>query len=460
MAYIYIIDDDQTIREMLVEFLESKGHEVNTFPSAEEAEQVLLNEQPDIALLDVRLPGMDGLALLGKLKDKTIRTGIIMMTGHADYHTAVRAIKLGARDFVSKPFSLVDVYSIIEKALEDNKRDEQLNYYESVDKQRVSDMIGSSEAMRDTYKFIARVATSDKTSVLIEGETGTGKGMVARSIHYGSPRRDLPFIEINCSAFQPTLLETELFGHEVGAFTGANTRKKGLLEIASSGSFFLDEVGDMSPELQSKLLKVLEDQSFRRVGGTREIHIDTRIISATSKDLNQAVKSGHFRADLYYRLHVAAISLPPLRERGTDILLIANHYLNIFSREFKKPIQGLSDEANEALLQHPWVGNVRELRNVIERGVLFETGEILSRESIGLAESNPSKPPCDESESGNLPLIYIPEEGISFEEVERNYIVMALEKSSGNKSKAAKLLGFSRETMKYRLKRFGIKSSK
>ncbi|NQV48863.1 MAG: sigma-54-dependent Fis family transcriptional regulator [Candidatus Marinimicrobia bacterium] len=456
MAYIYVIDDDQTIREMLVDFLEGKGHEVNTFPSAEEAEQVLINEQPDIALLDVRLPGIDGLSFLAKLKEKTIRTGIIMMTGHADYHTAVRAIKLGARDFVSKPFSLADVYAIIEKALEDNKRNEQLTYYESVDKRRTSDMIGSSEAMRDTFKFIARVAASDKTSVLIEGETGTGKGMVARSIHYASPRRNSPFIEINCSAFQPTLLETELFGHEIGAFTGANTRKKGLLEIASGGSFFLDEVGDMSPELQSKLLKVLEDQSFRRVGGTTEIHIDTRIISATSKDLNKAVKAGHFRADLFYRLHVAAIGLPPLRERSLDILMIANHYLSIFSREFKKPINGLSDEVKDALLQHPWVGNVRELRNVIERATLFETGDTLSIESVGLLETNLAANPHAEGSKADLNSINIPPEGISFEAIERAFIIKAMEKSGGNKSKAAKLLGFSRATMKYRLKRIGV----
>lgn len=457
MAYIYVIDDDQTINEMLAEYFESKGHEVCTFRSAEDAHSKLISEQPDILLLDVRLPGVDGLTFLGQINTSLEQTGIIMMTGHADYHTAVQSIKSGARDFISKPFGLNEIQKLIDRALEDNKKNEQLQYLKEVNKQRVNDMVGSSKAMQKVFQFIDQVAASPKTSVLIEGETGTGKGMVARAIHYRSQRSNAPFIEVNCAAFQPTLLESELFGHEAGAFTGAKTRKKGLLEVAHGGTFFLDEVGDMSLELQSKLLKVLEEQSFRRVGGTREIRIDTRIISATSKDIPRAVKSGKFRTDLYYRLHVASIKLPPLREREDDILILAEHYLEIFSREFKKPIQTLSVEVQSVLRQHPWIGNVRELRNVMERAVLFETESILGVDSIGIVNQNRNKSLSSQFEIEDLEEISIPPSGISLEDVERALIEKAMEQSGRNKTHAAKLLGLSRETMKYRLKKFKAK---
>ena len=454
MAYIYVIDDDQTIGEMLVEYFESKGHETCTFQSAEEAHSKLVSEQPDILFLDVRLPGVDGLTFLGQVSAKLEQTAIIMMTGHADYHTAVQSIKSGAKDFISKPFGLSEIQKIIDRALEDNKKNEQLQYLKAVNQQRVNDMVGSSQAMQKGFKFIDQVAASPRTSVLIEGETGTGKGMVARAIHYRSQRSAAPFIEVNCAAFQTALLESELFGHETGAFTGAKTRKKGLLEIAHGGTFFLDEVGDMSLELQSKLLKVLEEQSFRRVGGTREIRIDTRIISATSKDIPMAVKSGQFRTDLYYRLHVASINLPPLREREKDILILAEHYLEIFSREFKKPIQRLSDEVKTVLMQHPWIGNVRELRNVIERAVLFETGSILGLDSIGIVNPSRNSGSSSTYDFEDLKDLSIPPAGILLENIERTLIEKAMEQSGGNKTQAAKLLGLSRETMKYRLKKY------
>jgi len=456
MAYIYVVDDDLTIREMLTEFFESRGHEINTYSSVENARDDLMNEQPDVLLLDVRLPGMDGLEFLSTVAGQLKDTCIIMMTGHADYHTAVQAIKQGARDFISKPFSLKDMDDIVEKALTDNKRTQQLQYLESANKQRVNDMVGASDRMQEVFRFIEKVASSPKTSVLIEGETGTGKGLVARAIHYQSARGDSPFIEVNCSAFQSSLLETELFGHERGAFTGANTRKKGLLELAHGGTFFLDEVGDMSLELQSKVLKVLEEQTFRRVGGTREIKIDTRIISATSKELQKAVQAGQFRTDLFYRLHVASIELPALRDRDLDIMMLADHYLMIFSLEFKKPIRGIHEDAKAVLLQHPWVGNVRELRNVIERAVLFEGSDILTLESIGISESVVHTDQQLVGEPTDVLNIAIPDTGLDFEEIERIFIIKALEKAGGNKSQAAKLLGFSRETMKYRLKKYGV----
>jgi two-component system response regulator AtoC len=456
MACIHIVDDDHTIREMLNEYFDSKGHEVRTFPNAELAVQELVSGQPDVLLLDVRLPGMDGLTFLKNVSKQIPGTGIIMMTGHADYQTAVQAMKNGAKDFVSKPFSLTEIEDVVGKVMLDKTKRDELDLFKEANLKQVNEMVGSSEPMKAVFSFVEKVASSSKTSVLIGGETGTGKGMVARAIHYRSPRKNAPFVEINCSAFQTSLLESELFGYEAGAFTGAKTRKKGLLELAHGGTFFLDEVGDMSLELQSKLLKVLEEQSFRRVGGTKEIRIDTRIISATSRDLDQLVVEENFRTDLYYRLHVASISLPPLRDRGEDIHILALHFLAVFARELKKPIGGFSPEARKALYHHPWIGNVRELKNVIERAVLFESGPELTLSSIGL----PQSVSLPDSYRQSLPIspeaMELPAEGFSFEELERNILKKAMKQSRGNKSKAAKLLGFSRETMKYRLKKFNL----
>jgi transcriptional regulator with PAS, ATPase and Fis domain len=310
--------------------------------------------------------------------------------------------------------------------------------------------------MEKVYQFIYQVAESSKTTVLIRGETGTGKGLVARSIHNQSPRAKNPFIEVNCSAIQPSLLESELFGHEAGAFTDAKNRKKGLLELAHDGTFFLDEVGDMNLASQSKLLKVLEEKTFRRVGGTKEIKIDARIISASSRDLMQLVEEKTFRADLYYRLNVASVRLPALRDRNDDILILANYFLEVFNKEFNRNIRSISPEALKMLTRHPWVGNVREIRNVMERAVLFEQSDVLSSQNISLQPISPNE---NASLSIDVDLnqdFQLPEAGISLEELEQYLLKQALERSGGNKTKAAALLGLSRETMKYRLKKFKL----
>ncbi len=455
MDLVHIVDDEKEIRYTLKKMFEFNGYDVATFSSGETALPVIMRDNPDVIILDLHLPGIDGLEILRRTKQINPEIEVVMITGYADVVSAVKAIKLGARDYIKKPVVFEELNLIVQNALEVKKKNEQLNYLNQEKRHKISDMVGTSSVMQPIYTFIDQVAASPKTSVLITGETGTGKGLVARAIHYKSPRVKNQFIEVNCSAIQPNLLESELFGYEAGAFTGADNRKKGLLELAHEGTFFLDEIGDMGLELQAKILKVIEEKSFRRVGGTKEIKIDIRIISASSKDLFQKVEEGTFRKDLIFRLNVAACNLPPLRERADDIILLTEHYLHIFNNEFGKNITNISSAAKKFLRSHTWVGNVRELRNIIERAVLFEQSDTLTRESIsGLPFSPPTTSQAEKQQ--NHSLFDIPDEGISLVDVEKDIISKALEKAGGNQTKAAKLLGLSRETLKYRLKKYKI----
>ncbi|MBC8191509.1 MAG: sigma-54-dependent Fis family transcriptional regulator [Candidatus Marinimicrobia bacterium] len=456
MVSIHIIDDDSEIRELLKELFESDEYEVSTFNSAEDAHPYILREIPDLILLDIGLPGMDGLTFLEKLKTEFDDVEVIMITGQADLRSAIRAIKLGAMDYIRKPIDPDELKIQVNHAIDRRKKREQLSYLQDKSQNHFGNIVGTSEPMQKVYQFIYQVAESSKTTILIRGETGTGKGLVARSIHYQSPRAKHPFIEVNCSAIQPSLLESELFGHEAGAFTDAKKRKKGLLELAHEGTFFLDEVGDMNLASQSKLLKVLEEKTFRRVGGTKEIKIDARIISASSKDLMTLVEENKFRADLYYRLNVASVRLPALRERDDDIIILSNYFLDVFNKEFKRNIRSISPAAQKMLMKHPWVGNVREIRNVIERAVLFEQGDVLSPQTISLQHDSQSREVQDLLDVSVNQVFHLPEEGISLEELEQNLLKQALERTGGNKTKAAALLGLSRETMKYRLKKFKL----
>ena len=456
MVSIHIIDDDSEIRELLKELFESDEYEVSTFNSAEDAHPYILREIPDLILLDIGLPGMDGLTFLEKLKTEFDDVEVIMITGQADLRSAIRAIKLGAMDYIRKPIDPDELKIQVNHAIDRRKKREQLSYLQDKSQNHFGNIVGTSEPMQKVYQFIYQVAESSKTTILIRGETGTGKGLVARSIHYQSPRAKHPFIEVNCSAIQPSLLESELFGHEAGAFTDAKKRKKGLLELAHEGTFFLDEVGDMNLASQSKLLKVLEEKTFRRVGGTKEIKIDARIISASSKDLMTLVEENKFRADLYYRLNVASVRLPALRDRDDDIIILSNYFLDVFNKEFKRNIRSISPAAQNMLMKHPWVGNVREIRNVIERAVLFEQGDVLSPQTISLQHDSQSREVQDLLDVSVNQVIHLPEEGISLEELEQNLLKQALDRTGGNKTKAAALLGLSRETMKYRLKKFKL----
>lgn len=457
MAYIHIVDDDPLILESLSEFLELEGYEVSAFTSAEDAQLAIVKDTPDIILLDLRLPGMDGLEYLGIIKKQYPEIEVIIVTGYADVTTAIQAIKLGARDYIKKPFVLDELGVIIKKAVTEKKKNEQLAYLRQEKQYEFNEIIAASKSMEKVFEFIRQVSNSPKTSVLICGETGTGKELVARAIHYNSPREKKPFIEINCSALQATLLESELFGYEAGAFTDAKRRKKGLMEIAHGGTFFLDEIADMKIDLQVKLLKVIEEQTFRRLGGTKEIKIDLRIISASSRNLLQCMKEGTFREELYYRLGVAIIELPLLRNRNGDVILLADHFINFYNAEFKRHIKGMNSDVKALLLQHSWPGNVRELRNVIERSVLFEKGENLSLNSMVLMNLPQAHQPEGKSLQQGLLDFEIPPKGFSITDVEKSLIEKALLQTNGNQTKAAKLLGFSRETLKYRIRKFKIK---
>ena len=456
MAHIHIIDDDILLTNTLSEFLKSEGYEVSAFYSAEKAQPSVTRETPDVVLLDLNLPGMDGLTFLEKLKKQLPDLAVIMISGYADVSSAVRAMRLGARDYITKPINLEEIQVLIQKAIEGRKKDQQLAHLKAENRQLFGELVGVSEPMKQVSKFIRRVAASSKTSVLIQGETGTGKELVARAIHNNSDRADKPFIEINCSAFQESLLESELFGYEQGAFTDAKKRKRGLFELAHEGSFFLDEVADMNLGLQSKLLKAIEEQTFRRIGGTKEIEIDCRIISASSRNLTGAIAHGKFREDLYYRLNVATVELPPLRERGEDIIVLAHHFLQLYNAELKRSIKGIKPDVVAALLNHSWPGNVREIRNIIERAVLFEENDYLSLDSVGLS----SLPKTTESKSAaattDLAAEMPASENLSLIEAEKSLIKKALKKSDGNQSQAAKLLEVSRETLRYRIKKLKL----
>jgi len=458
MASIFVIDDDNIIRGNLKDFLELEGHDITTFSTGEDALSRLSHDTPDIMLVDLRLPGIDGLELLEKVKESSQNVEVVIITGHADVSSAVKAIKLGARDYIKKPFDLDEISIIVQKAVSARKMDEHMAYLHKEEQTRLGfgEIIGTSEAIKKVFEFVRHVSQSPKTTVLIRGETGTGKELVARAIHNHSERAKKPFIEVNCSAFQETLLEAELFGHEAGAFTDAKEQKKGLVELSHEGSFFLDEIGDMSVSLQSKVLKVIEEQVFRRVGGTKVISVDTRIISATSRNLDQFVADDKFRQDLYYRLNVAMIELPPLRDRDEDIILLAEHFLGVFNTEFKRNIKGILPEVKELFMNYSWPGNVREIKNVMERAVLFEKGEYISGDNINIIESSMVQSKTKDGVSADFVINDIPEKGISLEEVEKSLILKSLDKTKGNQTKAARLLGISRETIKYRIKKFNL----
>lgn len=454
MASILIVDDDVGIRTLLKDSLESDGHEVFGFISAEEGLEHLNRYDPDLILLDLNLPGIQGFDFLQKINAEKRSIPVVIITSNNDVASAVKAMKLGAYDYICKPFILDELSVIVQKVIDSKVKDEHIAFLrrrtQYSDTERI---VGDSAPMQEVYKFIEHVANTSKTTVLIRGETGTGKELVAKAIHYQSDRANKPFIDINCSAFNENLLEAELFGYEPGAFTDAKRRKKGLLELAHQGTFFLDEIGDMAVGLQAKILKVIEKQSFRRLGGTQEIRVDTRIISATSRNLEECIKKKTFREDLYYRLNVAVVTLPPLRERNGDVLALADYFLTVYNHEFKKNIRGFSDDVKSLLTKYTWPGNVRELRNAIEKAVLFETSGKITINNFKIAGLDSSKNInfLISSSNFNLPL-----DGISLREIEKALIENALISTRGNQSKAAKLLKISRETFKYRMRKYGI----
>jgi len=439
---IIVVDDELSIRESLKGWLQQDGYQVETAASGPEALAKNAENRFDIMLIDVKMPEMDGLTLLKKIKETDADTAIIMMTAHGAIQDAVEAMKLGAHDYLLKPFDLEEFSLTIEKLVQMlNLAMENLILKERVAViTRFEKLVGQSPAMIKLFEAIVDVAQSDAT-VLITGETGTGKELVARAVHAQSPRCYAPFIAINCGAFTEQLLESELFGHEKGAFTDAQYTKKGRLEMANAGTLFLDEVGDISMKMQIDLLRVLETREFSRVGGTATLRSDFRVIAATNQDLQEAIHKKTFRRDLYYRLNVIHLHVPPLRERPEDIPPLAQHFLWRYATETNKKIDSIAPEAMEAMRRYPWPGNVRELENAIERAVVMGKSRQIRLSDLPLA---------------------IPQEGaaemerMSLEEMERQHIARVLASGGGNLSNVAKTLRINRSTLYHKIKKYGL----
>jgi two-component system, NtrC family, response regulator AtoC len=469
---VLIVDDERTLARAIKAFLTESGYEAETAGDAEQALRLLETMRPDVVFTDVRLPGMNGIDLLRKVREFDAAIPVIIMTAHGTIEGAVEAVKLGAFDYLKKPVDLEELRLLADRSRETSQLKQELSYYRRRDAGRdasLAGIIGESTAIRAVMDQARQIAALDETPpVLITGETGTGKGLVARTIHGASPRASRPFIEVNCTALPATLMESELFGHERGAFTDAKESRMGLFEAADGGFLFLDEVGDVELSLQGKLLKAVEERTVRRVGGTRDRQIDVRILAATNRDLERDAQRDRFRRDLYFRLAVIILHLPPLRERGGDVLLLAQYYLARFNAKYGKQVRQLDPRARDLLLAYPWPGNVRELSHVIERAVLWSRGPTLDAEHLSLttpefaAETaeHPAEPapaaPSEATPVGAVNATALPPPGMDLERWERAMIEQALRESEGNQTRAAQRLGISRDTLRYRLKKHGI----
>jgi DNA-binding NtrC family response regulator len=470
---VLIVDDERTLARAIKAFLIESGYEAEVAGDAEEALRLLDTLRPDVVFSDVRLPGMDGIELLRRVREFDAALPVIIMTAHGTIEGAVQAVKLGAFDYLKKPVDLEELKLLADRAREHSQLRQELSYYRRRDAARetpLAGVIGESSSIREVLDQARQIAALDETPpVLIMGETGTGKGLVARTIHGASPRAGKPFIEVNCTALPATLMEAELFGHERGAFTDAKESRMGLFEAADGGFLFLDEVGDIELSLQGKLLKAVEERTIRRVGGTRDRRIDVRILAATNRDLERDAQRETFRRDLYFRLAVIILHLPPLRSRGADILLLAQHYLERFNTKYGKNVRQIDARAGALLTGYPWPGNVRELSHVIERAVLWSRGTTLDVEHLslgtpatGVPEAASAGVPASSSPSPSTPATgsadaaALPPPGMALDQWERTLIEQALREANGNQTRAAQRLGISRDTLRYRLKKHGI----
>ncbi len=462
---ILIVDDENLIRWTLRERLQKEEYEILEAENGKKALSILKDEDVDLILLDNKLPDTTGLEILKHKANAYPDTMAIIMTAYSSVSNAVEAMKLGAEDYVIKPFSHEDIILKIQKALEKTSLKRELSRHRSEQKEKygIEQIIGKSKAINDVYQLVEKIAQSAATTVLIQGESGTGKDLIAKSIHYSSDRADKPFMNITCSALPETLLESELFGYEKGAFTDAKTQKKGLLELADGGSVFLDEIADMGLILQAKMLRFLEEKSFKRVGGVRDIRVDVRVLASTNKNIEEAVKRGEFREDLYYRLKVIPVTMPPLRERKEDIPLLIKYFIDLYAKELRKKSPTFSKEALEFLASYSWPGNIRELRNIIERLMILENKEVIELNDLpGDMLFLKKEEDVVEKESGRDEIrkeeeaISLPDEGVSLEEVEKELVHQALEKTRWNQTRAARLLNISRDALRYKMKKFGF----
>src|SRR5512143_178278 len=445
---ILLIDDDDSLRRVMEFSLTEAGYKVQTAASGEEGLALFAKDLFDAVITDITMPGMSGMEVLTKIRERGEGLPVIVITAYGTIESAVEAMKQGAFDYITKPFNRDELRLTLDKALR-MRRLEKENVElraEITDRYRFESIVGGSEKIRDVLDMAGRVAASD-ASVLITGESGTGKELLAKGIHYNSPRADGPFVAVNCAAIPEHLIESELFGHVRGAFTGAVKDKEGKFELASSGTIFLDEIGDLRVDLQAKILRVLQERQVDRVGGRHPVSVDVRIIAATNKDIERAVKDGGVREDLYYRLSVITLHMPPLRERRDDIPLLINHFLKKFNRDLDVRID---PEALTMLTAYGWPGNVRELENSIERASVLRRGEAITAAEL------PDKLRKEKASVGNI-ILNLPDEGISLEDLEKNLIVKALEKHKGNQTRAAEYLGITRPTLIYRMDKYGIK---
>jgi DNA-binding NtrC family response regulator len=449
MPVIIVIDDEQRQRGILKTILEDEGYEVHAAPSAEKGLELISTLDPDIVLTDLKMSGISGLQLMDVLPDDSIKPAVIIMTAYGTISSAVEAMKKGAFDYLSKPLDKDSIVLTVQKAAErmqlirENVRLRNALY----EKFSMEGIVGSSKRMQEVLEIVKKVAPTSVT-VLIYGESGTGKELIARAVHYNSTRKSGPFTPINCAAIPDNLIESELFGYEPGAFTGASHRKIGLFELSNKGTLFLDEIAELPLLTQTKLLRVLQDKEIRRLGGHDSVKVDVRILAATNKDLEREVSSGKFREDLYYRLKVVTVELPSLKERKEDIQLLVNFFINKYNHEFGKRVKGVNESALKALKDYYWPGNIRQLESVIERAVLMCDRDVISLDDIRSDMKLPGSAGAFDMD--------IPDEGIHFEELEKMLIKKAMAKTNNVAAKAARLLGMSYKTFWYRLEKFGI----
>ena len=452
---ILIVDDEPSVRFALAEALRSWNYDSVQAANLNKARQAFHEEEPNIVLLDIDLPDGSGLDFLVEIKNEQPDAIVVMITGNVDVKNTVAALRGGAHDFISKPVQLEELRVTLRNALELRalRREVRQTRNERAGRFSFEQIIGESSATRKAVELAKRVAESEVTAILLQGETGTGKDLFARAIHYASNRREAPYLAINCAALPANLIESELFGYEKGAFTDAKARKEGLFEQAQGGTIFLDEIGELELGLQAKLLRVLEENTFRRVGGLKDLPLDVRVIAASNRDLKSESEAQRFRLDLYFRLSVIRIDIPPLRTRGDDVLLLANHYIEKTNQKrYDKKLRGLSPEVAAVFRNYEWLGNVRELRNVIERASILEDGEFITTEFLP-ADLNAQLP--KDILPDNKVRFVLPKEGISLEEVELELARQAVERTNGNLTHAAKLLHVSRDQLRYRLKKSG-----
>lgn len=446
---ILVVDDEELIRWSLCEHLRGLGYAVLEAEDGQDCLDKVAETMPDLVLTDLKMPRMDGMEALRRLRERDVDVPVIVLTAHGAVDSAVEATRLGAKAYLSKPFDLREVALAIEKVLEQQRLATEVRYLRQERSASYGRLLGAAPTMQRLFDTLRRLEDVDAPTVLIHGESGTGKDLIAHAIHDKGPRRNGPMMEVDCASLPENLIESELFGHERGAFTDARTLKRGLFEVARGGTIFLDEIGEMSMPMQAKLLRALENRQFKRVGGTTTLQLDAGIIAATNRTLSEEVKAGNFREDLYFRLNVIQFNVPALRERREDLPQLVDHFVTRFNKDFRREVHGVSEEAMARLTAYHWPGNVRELRNVIERIVILEAREVIEAQHL------PAEIRFGRGSAGGTAFV-LPEDGVDLEAVERSFIEQAMDRTGGNQSAAARLLSISRYALRYRLEKFDL----